>query len=162
VQDTLGGKNLFNKNNAFPFKTLDSPDQPTLNSVGFKRFGKKLYVGAALIAVVIITVALFIPQGVAAIQLNVDYTVGEKMIYASSMTGTFQVSNSELLSGINRLLPNDLNLESEQTLEVINFDGEFYTLNHSITMLLNDKTIFCFGEREDEQNWIFNIHVKLD
>ena len=38
-----------------------------------------------MIAVVVIAVALLVPQGVAAIPLTVDYVVGEKMIYDSKV-----------------------------------------------------------------------------
>lgn len=52
-----------------------------------KRFGKKRYtVTAAVIGVAVIVFALLITPGAAAISLNVNYTVGEKMIYSTITT----------------------------------------------------------------------------
>ena len=57
------------------------PDQ-TITSGGGKRFGKKhLIIVAALISIAIIAAAFFIPQSGATIPLNVDFVVGEKMVY---------------------------------------------------------------------------------
>jgi hypothetical protein len=62
----LRGKNVFGKFNTAPLEKLNSPDQSTLRSTGFKRFGKKLYVTIfALIAVAIIVITLLIPTGAA-------------------------------------------------------------------------------------------------
>jgi hypothetical protein len=60
-----------------------------LSTGGSKRFGKKLYVVAAIVAVAVIAVALLIPQGAATIPLNVDYEVGEKMVYDTTMILSF-------------------------------------------------------------------------
>jgi hypothetical protein len=94
----------------------------------------------AVVAVVVIVAALMIPQGVATIPLNVDYTVGEKMVYDTSMNATFQYDNSALPAG-NTVLPNITDVNMKQTIEVINFDGEYYTLNHTMTMNVLNKPV---------------------
>jgi hypothetical protein len=115
--------------------TPNSPDQPALNSSGFKRFGKKLYAAIAVVAVVVIAVALFVPQGAAAIPLNVDYDVGEKMIYDSKITMAFE---NPSLSAIMGQTQNNTSIDSTETVEVVDFDGEYYTLNRTTTMNLNN------------------------
>ena len=115
---------MFSKVNSVPSETPNSPDQPTLRPTGFKRFGKKLYAATALIAVVIIAIALLIPQGAATIPLSLNYQVGEKMIYEATETITGPVGN----------ITNTGSINSSSSLEVTNFDGEYYTLNRTITI----------------------------
>ncbi len=114
--------------------TPNSPDQPALNSSGFKRFGKKLYAAIAVIVVVIIAVALLVPHGAAAIPLNADYEVGEKMIYDSKITMAFE---NPSLSAIMGQTPTSTSVDATETVEVVDFDGEYYTLNRTTTMNLN-------------------------
>ena len=106
-----------------------------------RRFGKKLYALIAVIAIVIIASAFFIPQGGATIPLNVDYVVGEKMVYDSTMTMT--LGSYSLGSALNlpTQTPSNITMDSQQTIEVVGFDGENYLLNHTITMTLLDKPI---------------------
>ena len=104
---------------------------------GSKRFRKKLYVVAAIVAVAVIVVALLIPQGTA-IPLDVDYEVGEKMVYDTTMTMTIEDFNSALPSTVTGVL-NDTSVNAKQTLEVIDFDGEYYTLNQTTTMIMDGK-----------------------
>jgi hypothetical protein len=100
-----------------------------------KRFpGKKIYlILFAVIAIAIIAATLLIPQGTATLPLNVNYTVGEKMVYDTTMTASFQHDNSTFPTG-NTLLPNSTNINMKQTIEVTDFDGEYYTLNHTMTL----------------------------
>jgi hypothetical protein len=107
---------------------------------GSKRSGKKLYVVASIVAVAVIAVALLIPQGAATIPLNVDYEVGEKMVYETTMTMTF---NDPDLTGTYAVMGwfNDTSVSAKQTVEVIAFDGEYYTLNQTTTMMLFDKPL---------------------
>jgi hypothetical protein len=114
----------------------NSSDKQTPRSTGFRRFGKKLYASIAVIAVVIIAVALLVPQGVAAIPLNVDYVVGEKMIYDSKITVTMEFENPELASIMGQT-PTSTSVDAKETVEVVDFDGEYYTLNRTTTMNLN-------------------------
>jgi hypothetical protein len=157
----LRGKNVFSKFNTAPLENPNSPDQPALHSAGLKRFGKKLYaITFALIAVVIIAIALLIPQGAASIPLNVNYTVGEKMIYNTAITGTFEVYNSTSPSMMGQP-PNNVSVNAKQSIEVTDFDGEYYTLNHTTTMMLNDKP-FSFSTLEKMNKtgysaYIFNL-----
>jgi hypothetical protein len=109
-----------------------------LSTGGNKRFGKKLYVVAAIVAVAVIAIALLIPQGGATIPLNVNYEVGEKMVYDTTMTMTLDGYNSTFASELPASL-NNLSVNAEQTIEVIDFDGEYYTLNQTTTMMMVGK-----------------------
>jgi hypothetical protein len=110
-----------------------------LSAGGGKRFGKKLYVVAAVVAVAVIAVALLVPQGTASIPLNVDYTVGEKMVYDTTLTTSIQGYDSALPSGLMGASPSDMSVNAQQTIEVIDFDGEYYTLNQTTTMTLGGR-----------------------
>ncbi len=106
-----------------------------------KGFGKKLYlIIAAIVAVAVIVIALLVPPGAATIPLNVDYVVGEKMVYDSSVTATIESANSALspFLGGEGLNDTTFSVIGKQTIEVVAFDGEFYTLNHTTTMTLLD------------------------
>jgi hypothetical protein len=115
------------------FTRLASPDLPDQPAKGSKRFGKKVYVLiAAVIVIVVIVGALLIPQGAASIPLNVDYTVGEKMVYTTSTVLSLDLGNSSLpLSG---LFSDNITVSGTETVEVLSFDGEFYTLNVTSTL----------------------------
>ncbi len=116
-------------------------EQPPMPAPKSRRLGKKTYfIGAAVIAIVIITAALFIPQSGAVIPLNVDYEVGEKMVYDTSITVSMQIGNSSYsgLFGLGQL-PSALTMNAQQSIEVIDFDGEYYSLNHTTTMTLSGK-----------------------
>lgn len=131
------GKIEFNKVNAVPSETPSAPSQPELSTGGNKKFGKKLYVVAAIVVVAVIAVALLIPQGTA-IPLNVDYEVCEKMVYDTTMTLTVADFDSALPSTVTEAL-NDASVNAKQTIEVIDFDGEYYTLNQTKTMMMGGK-----------------------
>ncbi len=64
---------MFNKVNLVPSETPSFSAPQQLSHRGVRRFGKKLYVVIAVIEIVIIAAAFFIPQGGATIPLNVDY-----------------------------------------------------------------------------------------
>ena len=126
--------NLFGKSYSV---NTDLPSPPTVSEKQHKRFGKKLYILiAAIAAISIIAVALFIPPGAASIPLNVNYNVGEKMVYDTSASVSFGFGNSAL-SNLLSSLPSNTTLQGTQTIEVVGFDGESYTLNHTITMAAN-------------------------
>ena len=104
--------------------------------------GRKIYfLIFAIIAILIISVTLLIPQGAASIPLNVNYTVGEKMVYDATMTSSFQSGNSALTTGITSQLSNNTSINMQQTIEVTGFDGEYYTLNHTMTLSTNSKPL---------------------
>ncbi len=115
-----------------------SPSSPDLTTqaplaVNGKRFGKKLYVViAAVVAIAIIAVALMIPQGAASIPLNANYNVGEKMVYDITATVNYD------LGQLSELLPSNVTVGGQQTIEVLGFDGQSYTLNHTATMIVNN------------------------
>ncbi len=114
-------------------------EQPISSSPVKRRwFGKKFFGLLAVVAVATIVVALFIiPLGSAVIPLNVDYTVGEKMVYDTTINSSFD--NSAMPSGSTANLPSNTTISYQQTIDVTGFDGEYYTLNHTMTMALNNK-----------------------
>ena len=115
-----------------------------------RRFGKKLYVVLAAVAIVIIAAAFFIPQGEATIPLSVDYAVGEKMAYDSTIT----MSLDSNLFGASLQVPNNLTLDSQQTIEVVGFDGDNYLLNHTTTMdVLGKPVSFSVNEKMNKTGY---------
>ncbi len=111
-----------------------SPDQTASISSGTNSSKKKFYAIAAIIAIAVIATALLIPQGLGnSIPLNLDYQVGEKMIY----TTTEQVEQNT----------NSGNFTSTSSLEVVDFDGEYYTLNRTITTILESPYTVSFIEK---------------
>jgi hypothetical protein len=107
------------KINSIHPKTSYSPDQTDSNSLEIKRSKRKFYAIVAVIAVTVLAMAFLIPRGLGnSIPLNLKYQVGEKMIYNTKE----QVKQNT----------NAGNITSTSSLEVIDFDGEFYTLNRSL------------------------------
>ncbi|MDH5376663.1 MAG: DUF3108 domain-containing protein, partial [Candidatus Bathyarchaeota archaeon] len=102
----------------------------------FRRFGKKLYAVAAIVVIAVIATALLTPRGAAIIPLTVNYTVGEKMIYNSTETVTIQAYNTTIAADQMGPTPNTIICNSTETVEVVDFDGEYYTLNHTMTLIL--------------------------
>ncbi len=98
--------------------------------------GKKTLAAIAITAAVVIAVALFIPRGAAIIPLNVNYVVGEKMIYDTTVTGTYDFGDSS--SGF--VVPSNFSFSPQQTMEVTDFDGQYYTLNHTTTLGVGNKS----------------------
>jgi hypothetical protein len=125
---------MYNEVNIGQPESPNLSDIPALKSKKSKRFGKKLYASiAALIAVAVIVGAVLIPQGVASIPLNVNYNVGEKMIYTTATSLALDVNNSTFPTN-GALTSNNVTFSGRETLEVLSFDGQFYTLNNTVTM----------------------------
>jgi hypothetical protein len=107
---------------------LASPTLSDQPAKGSRRVGKKLFVLiATVIVVAVIAGALLIPQGAASIPLNVNYTVGEKMVYNTSTVLSLNVDNSTI--PLSSLSSANITVSGTETVEVLSFDGEFYTLN---------------------------------
>ncbi len=121
---------------------LPSTNEQPISSSPLKRrwLGKKFLSLVAIIAVAVIAVALFVPLGQAVIPLNVDYTVGEKMVYDSTITASYD-NAPPATTGPSAIMPKNTTINSQQTIEVTGFDGEYYTLNHTMTMNLSNKPI---------------------
>jgi len=122
------------KVNSVPSETPSAPSQPALRTAGSKRFGKKLYAIAAIVVIAVIAVALLVPQGAATIPLGVEYTVGEKMIYNTVETLTTQMADNSLPPEY----PGETSINSTEIVEVVGFDGEYYSLNHTVTAKLGN------------------------
>lgn len=113
--------------------TISNPSMP--DSTKNKRFGKKTYVvTAAIVTIAIIAVALLIPQEASAIiPLEANYTIGEKMVY--DVTATVRLS----LGILNQSQSSEATATGQQTIEVLAFDGEYYTLNRTLTLTVNNR-----------------------
>ena len=103
-------------------------DEPMSQVHSKKPFGKKLYLSVIAIAVIIIiiVVAVFVvPQTNAnVIPLNVNYTVGEQLIYdvtASVSLGSTSTSSTSVTANSTLLV------------DVVSLEGQTYTLNYSTT-----------------------------
>lgn len=142
------------KVNSVPSETPSAPSQPALRTAGIKRFGKKLYAIAAIVVIAVIAIALLIPQGAATISLSVEYTVGEKMVYNTTETVTFQPDNAEMPTDQSGQIPNTTNINSTSIVEVLDFDGEYYTLNHTVTGTLGHTPVsISFIERVNKTGY---------
>jgi hypothetical protein len=143
------------KLNSVPSETPSAQNPAESTVTGRKWFGKKLYAAIAVAAIAVIAVALLIPQGAAIISLNVEYTVGERMVYDVTETVAMQISNSTMgsalgLGGSN----NTLTMNSTTTVDVVDFDGETYTLNHTASMdLLGHPFSFSYLERVNKTGY---------
>ncbi len=123
------------------YSVSSTPDQHAPSTPSKKSFGKKLYVAiAAVAAIAIIIMALMLPQGAATIPLTVNYTVGEKMVYKTTETMTYHSFSAA--SSLYPVVPplNSTTIDSGSTVEVVSFDGEYYTLNHTVTFPINEKS----------------------
>lgn len=97
-----------------------------------KKFSRKkiLLMLIAIASIAVITTTLIIPQGAATLPLEVNYTVGEKMVFDTTMTASIEYYNSSLLNE-NLISPTTIVDNMTDTIEVIDFNGEYYTLNHT-------------------------------
>lgn len=131
-----------------------SPNQVGMHSLGIKRFGKKIfYAIATIIVIAVIAVALLIPQGAATIPLTVEYTVGEKMIYNTTETITFQANATAIPLGNASQIPNTTDINSTLIVEVVDFDGECYTLNHTMMAMLGAPVSMSFIEKVNKTGY---------
>jgi len=129
-------------------------EQPTLPAPNRKRFGKKLYAAIAVAVAAVIVIALLIPQGAAIIPLSVEYTVGERMVYDATQTMSMQMSNSSIGSALGLGSNNTLTMNSTTTVDVVDFDGEVYTLNYTSTMSLLGKPVsFSYLEKVNKTGY---------
>lgn len=89
--------------------------------------------------IAVIATALLTPRGIAIIPLSVNYTVGEKMIYNRAETVTIQIlrHNTTIAEGQMGPIPGTTSFNSTESVEVVDFDGEYYTLNHTVTMIMD-------------------------
>jgi hypothetical protein len=131
-----------------------------ISSLGRKRFGKKLYALGALIAIAVVAVALLVPQGAAIIPLSVEYTVGEKLVYHTAETIVYQTSNTT--AGLPPYGPTGTtNLNATTIVEVIDFDNETYTLNHTATLDTGAKPISAsFIEKVNKTGYSIYLAVE--
>ncbi len=99
-----------------------------------RRFGKKLYVLVAVIAVVVVLLVslIVVPQANGNIlPLGVKYEIGEKLTYDVTSSST-----SSLISNSTTTITQ----KSTLTIEILDFDGQSYTINYTSTSALGSLT----------------------
>ena len=116
-------------------KTINNApsDNQLSNHSGFK-FPKKVLLIIAVAAVAVIVAALLIPPGAAAIPLNVNYNVGEKMVYTTTESLSMKAVNSTLPGTEGFPMNNNLTFSGTEIIEVLSFDGQIYKLNNTSTI----------------------------
>jgi hypothetical protein len=104
-----------------------------------KKSNQKIYFSVAgILTVLILTAALFIPPTSAVIPLEVNYTVGEQMTYDVTVESRLTVPDAGAASMIG-LSSGNATVNGTLTTDVVDFDGEFYTLNQTMQMTIDGK-----------------------
>lgn len=83
------------------------------------------------------------------------------MLYTSTMTSTLQGYTTNSPSGLPQQVPNSTTLATQQTIEVMDFDGQNYLLNHTTTMNVRDHPVsFSMIEKMNKtgySTYVFNF-----
>ncbi|MDR0372325.1 MAG: DUF3108 domain-containing protein [Nitrososphaerota archaeon] len=114
---------------------ISSPLSPEIQGSGKKRH-RTVYVIFAVLAVLIVIIAgaLLIPQIVgSSLELSLNYTVGDRMVYETTNIVITQMVNTSLA-----LPPTGGDRESYTStiiMDVLNSDEESYTINQTVTMI---------------------------
>ena len=100
--------------------------QPITQAPLKKRFGKKIYIAIATVAVIVVILAgvLLVPQSNAnVVPLGVYYSIGEKLTYNVTSSVSSQEANSST----------SFDSKGTLTVEVVSLSGDTYTLNYTST-----------------------------
>jgi hypothetical protein len=125
-------------------------------STNKKLNGKKAVLIPAFAVTVIVVVALLLPQGAAIIPLDVNYVVGEKMVYQINQEITMLDSDRAFTNA-----PANTIFNSTCTVEVKGYDGEFYTLNRTYVFTSETKpfgTQHSFVQKISRQGYTINAY----
>ena len=98
------------------------------------KFSWKIYPIIAVALIAVIAVALIPQPGVATIPLTVNYQVGERMVYDEQITVEMLDYNLPTVTPSQDQTPTSLTTTATLTTDVLDFDGESYTLNQTISM----------------------------
>jgi hypothetical protein len=85
----------------------------------------------------------------AIIPLNVEFVVGEKMVYDTTTSKISQAYN-DIATSSQPTLPSENVDSTKDILEVIGFDGQSYTLNHTVTTSNASSTLTSFQQKIDK------------
>jgi hypothetical protein len=125
---------MFSKVDTSQPELSNTQSQSTLS---VPRHRRRLYAFAAIIAIIVIAVALFVPPAFsAAIELSLNYTVGEKMTYTTTNTVTNQRSNTSTNIKTNSTSET---YNSTGSYEILSFNGANYTIKLTITAEISGK-----------------------
>jgi hypothetical protein len=114
-----------------------SPNPSQANSKG-QSYKKLYFTVAGTLTVLILIAALFIPPSSAVIPLEVNYTVGEQMVYDVNLAVSMEAPDIDL-SPILGADSGNVTVNGTLTTDVLDFDGEFYTLNQTMQITLDDE-----------------------
>jgi hypothetical protein len=154
---------MFSKFNSVSSDIPNQPDPAAQAQKSHRGFGKKpLLVLAAVVAIAIILIAMLATPGAsAAIPLNVNYVVGEKMVYTTDMSVAMNLGNSSLFNFGSLSSNNSIAVSGTKTVEVVGFDGQLYTLNSTSTIDALGKSVsFSVIEKMNKTGYtttIFNF-----
>jgi hypothetical protein len=118
------------------------PAEPKPKKQG--HFSKGILISVvALAAIAIVAATLLIPQGAATIPLNANFNVGEKMVYNTTESIGLKIANFTLPD----LIPSNATMSGQETIQVLSFDGQTYTLNRTTTQTEGNKS-YSFSTTE--------------
>jgi hypothetical protein len=95
---------------------------------------------AGLLVVILIIVVVFsVPQGSGSpIQLSLNYTVGEHMVYTTTNVVTNQMYNSSIdIGGVT----SSTSFNSTSSLDVLSFDGQTYSIKQTVNATIGGQVI---------------------
>lgn len=110
----------------------------TSNQTIVKKNKKKLFaIVGVIILISVIAGAFLIPQSVGStIELSLNYTVGEQMVYAT--TNIITAMQDDTINGLTGIPRTD---NSTMNIEVVKFDGDNYSLKENMTVNQGNKTL---------------------
>ena len=110
---------MFSKAESSQPELSNNPSQSTTPS---PRHRKRLYAFGGIIAILVIASALFVTQVFgSSIELGLNYTVGEKMVYTTTNTVTNQMSNTSINMQTN---PTSASYNSTSSIEILSFNDK--------------------------------------
>lgn len=131
---------MFRQENLGSSEAPSTSSQPKVQKTEGKKSRKKLYaLVAGLIVIVVLVAALLVAQGSGStIQLGLNYTVGERMVYGTTNVVTNQQYNTSINVGGT---PSSESINTTAILDVLSFNGENYTINETIAGTLLGKPL---------------------
>jgi hypothetical protein len=103
----------------------------------------------AIVSVLLISAVSYTFPVRATIPLNVEFVVGEKMVYDTTTSKISQTNNNADNSSSSSLTGESVD-STKDILEVLDFDGQSYILNHTVTTSNASSTLTSFQQKIDK------------